>query len=160
MKSLVHDLVKLCIAKKLTIALAESITCGLACHQLNIVKGTSEILMGSIVCYNEKVKTGLMKVNPSLIEKYSAESQEVTDALAKNLHKIIKAHIYAAITGLAAPGGSETKSKPVGTVFFSILFNGKLLQQKKIFRGSPLEIKKKSCKELYSLILHEINKSA
>jgi PncC family amidohydrolase len=69
MKSIVNQLVKLLIERKLTIALAESVTCGLASHQLNIVKGTSDAFMGSVICYNEKVKTDLLKVKPSLIKK-------------------------------------------------------------------------------------------
>ena len=143
--------------KKLTIALAESVTCGLAAHQLNIVKGTSEIFMGSIICYNEKVKTDLLNINPSMIKKYTAESRQVTDALAKNLPRFIEADVYAAITGLSAPGGSETEDKPVGTIFFSIFYRGKLTRERKVFRGSPLEIKKKACKELFKILIYKLD---
>ena len=145
-------------AQGLTIALAESVTCGLASHQLNIVKGTSEILIGSVVCYNEQVKTGLLKVSPALVKTFTTESQEVTDELAKKLNKLFAADLYAAITGLAAPGGSETKSKPVGTIFFSLFFQQKLYSRKKRFYGSPLEIKRKACRELYQMILVQIKK--
>ena len=69
MKRIVNVLVKSMKAKGLTIALAESVTCGLASHQLNIVKGTSEILIGSVVCYNEKVKTGLLGIQSSFGKK-------------------------------------------------------------------------------------------
>lgn len=153
MKSIVHQLISLLIEKKLTLALAESVTCGLASHQLNIVKGTSDAFMGSIICYNEKVKIELLKVKPSLIKKYTAESQEVTDALATRLSSLISADVYGAITGLNAAGGSETKSKPVGTVFFSIFYKGKLTKERKLFRGSPLEIKKKACAAFYKMAI-------
>jgi nicotinamide-nucleotide amidase len=155
MKSLVEQFLQLLIRKKLTVAFAESVTCGLATHQLNIAEGTSEVLMGSVVCYNEKVKTSLLKVEPSLIEKFTAESQEVTDALVKNLPELIKANIYAAITGLCVPGGSETDTKPVGTVFFSLLYGERFIQQKKVFKGGPMEIKEKACEELYRMIIRE-----
>ena len=153
MKSVVHQLISLLIEKKLTLALAESVTCGLASHQLNIVKGTSDAFMGSIICYNEKVKIELLKVKPSRIKKYTAESQEVTDALATRLSALITADVYGAITGLNADGGSETKSKPVGTVFFSIFYKGKLTKERKLFRGSPLEIKKKACAAFYKMAI-------
>lgn len=42
MKSVVHQLTSLLIEKKVTLALAESIRCGLASYELNIVKGTSD----------------------------------------------------------------------------------------------------------------------
>ena len=156
MKKLVSTLLKLLIEKKLTIAFAESVTCGLASHQLNIVKGTSEAFMGSVVCYNECVKTNLLGIDSSLIDQYTAESQQVTDALAKNLHQLFDADMFAAITGLAAPGGSETSSKPVGTIFFSLMYKGRLVRQKKFFSGTPLQIKKKACEELYKLMLREL----
>src|ERR1051325_1459132 len=95
---------------ELTIAFAESMTCGLAAHKLGTVPDTSEILMGSIVCYCEDVKCGILKIKKQLIKKHTAESQIVTDLLAKNLKKLIKADIHAAITGLASHGGTETKT--------------------------------------------------
>jgi len=159
MKSEVHQLINLLIEKKLKLALAESVTCGLASHQLNIVKGTSDVFMGSIVCYNEKTKEGLLNIKPSLIKKFTAESQQVTDALARSLPRLIFADIYAAITGLCSPGGSETKVKPVGTIFFSIFYRGQLKNGRKMFRGSPLEIKKKACKALYQQIIEVVNKA-
>ena len=142
--------------KKLTIAFAESMTCGMAAHTLGTVSGTSEFFKGSIVCYNEAVKTELLGVNKNLIKQYSAESQKVTDALAKNLKRLIAADVHAAVTGLAAPGGSETAKKPVGTVFYSIYYKNKFFRMKKLFNGSPLTIRKKACDELFKFIVKEI----
>ncbi|MGQ0829432.1 MAG: CinA family protein [Bacteroidota bacterium] len=143
--------------KRLTIAFAESVTCGLLAHGLGSTSKTSEFLKGSIICYDEIVKTGLLKVSKQLIDEYTAESQAVTDTLVRNLSGLIKADIYAAITGLAASGGSETNAKPVGTVFYSVLFKRKLYKKKQIFKGSPLQIKKKACSELYKFIVKKIN---
>jgi nicotinamide-nucleotide amidase len=137
---------------KLTIALAESVTCGLATHKLGSIIGTSEVLMGSIICYSQDVKIGLLEIKRTLIETHTAESLIVTNELAKQLGKIIKADIHAAITGLASPGGSETKSKPVGTVFFSFLYKRKMHKMEKRFSGSPPEIKEKACDQLFKFI--------
>lgn len=142
--------------KKLTLALAESVTCGLAAYKLSNVIGTSDILKGAITCYTPEVKKDLLGVSKRLIDTYTCESQEVTDALAKNLKKLIKANIYAAITGLAAPGGSETEEKPVGTIFFSVYYKGQIYNQKNILKGTPVEIKKKACRKLYHFILLNI----
>jgi len=136
----------------LTIAFAESITCGLLVHKMGTISDTSEILKGSIVCYDESVKITLLQVSKKLIEKHTAESQQVTDKLAVNLSKIIKADVYAAVTGLAAAGGSETKSKPVGTVFYSVCFRKKIFRMRSKFNGSPMEIKEKACEQLFKFI--------
>jgi len=157
MQTQVNRLVKQLLSMELTISLAESVTCGLASHQLNTVKGTSEIFRGSIVCYDEKVKTSLLGVKPGLIRKFTAESQQVTDSLAQNLSTLIKADVQAAITGLASPGASATRSKPVGTVFISVVFRKKIHRLKKRFYGSPTEIRKKSCNQMYSFIYSVIS---
>lgn len=143
-------------AKELTLAMAESMTSGLAAHLLSGVPGTSDVLKGSVVCYRPEVKTGLMGISKSLIGRYSCESMEVTEALAKKLPKLIGADIHAAITGLASGGGSETEDKPVGTVFFAVFYKKKIFRLKKVFLGTPLSIRKKACYELYRLILEKI----
>lgn len=145
--------IKTLLEKNLTLALAESITCGLASHQLSTAKGTADMFKGSIVCYNPELKKDLLNIPQSMQDKFSCESKEVTESLAKNLSKLIKADIHAAITGLASAGGSETKSKPVGTVFFSVKFKNKIYNQRKVFKGTPLQIRIKSCYALYNFIL-------
>lgn len=141
---------------QLTIAFAESITCGLAAHTIGSVPNTSEVFMGSIVCYDENVKKTLLTVPAALIKKHTAESAQVTERLAKNLKRLIKADIHVAVTGLAAPGGSETKSKPVGTVFYAMQFSGKTFQHKARYRGTPLEIKKRAVEGMFEFILKRI----
>lgn len=143
-------------SKGLTLALAESMTCGMAANKLSFVPGTSEVLMGSIVCYRPEVKMSVLKVPKEQIKKYSCESKEVTQTLVKHLAKVIKADIYAAITGLASEGGSETKEKPVGTVFISIKIGTKIYDQRQRFYGTPLSIHKKACIALYDFILSRL----
>jgi nicotinamide-nucleotide amidase len=146
-------LVKFLQSKKLTLALAESMTCGLAAHTLSTVQGTSDVLMGSVVCYHEDAKKCMLGVSKQILKKHTAESQQTTDAMVKKLSRLMPADIHAAITGLASPGGSETKRKPVGTVFFSVKYKKKIHRIRKKFNGSPLEIRKKACDFLYSEIM-------
>jgi nicotinamide-nucleotide amidase len=138
--------------KKLTLAFAESMTCGLAAHRLAGCIGTSDVFKGGIVCYTPDVKSGLLNIPSATIKKCSCESKEVTQLLAKNLSKLIEADIHAAVTGLASPGGSETKQKPVGTVFISVYYKKKIHNHKQVFKGSPLTIRKKTCDLLYTFI--------
>jgi nicotinamide-nucleotide amidase len=71
---------------------------------------------------------------------------------------LITADIYAAITGLASEGGSETKTKPVGTVFLSVSIGKKRYRFRKKFNGPPLEIRKKACAFLFTTIHRLIDK--
>jgi nicotinamide-nucleotide amidase len=154
--SRVHHFIKSLNDRSLTLALAESMTCGLAAHMLSTCKGTSDVFKGSIVCYNEQVKKELMKVPAWMIDKYSAESREVTKKLGLSLRRLMSADIYAAITGLASGGGSEKPGKPVGTVFFTIIYRRKIVTTRKVFRGTPLEVREKACLFLYDLVLRRI----
>lgn len=151
-----NRLVKLLEEKGKTIAFAESVTAGLACAKLAVYKGVSDVLRGSVVCYTPEVKCSLLKVPQSVIGKFSCESQEVTDGLAKGLQKIMPADIHVAITGLAAPGGSETKDKPVGTVFFSVLIGKSLHRRRNTYSGTPSEIREKACEGLFEFVLELI----
>jgi nicotinamide-nucleotide amidase len=152
MKRITNKLMRVFREKGLTLALAESMTCGLMAHQLCNVVGTSEVLKGSIVCYHEEVKTTICKVPRKLVEEFTAESQQVTDELAQNLAQLFQADIYLAVTGLAGPGASEGPGKPVGTVFLSVFYQKKLHRKRLVLKGTPLEIRKQSCEAAYQML--------
>lgn len=156
MKNPANQLIKTLQARGQSLAFAESITGGLAAHKLTLVKGSSDVLMGGLTCYNAGLKCRLLKIPKSLIDTHTAESQQVTDKMAANLKGVINADVLAAITGLASPGGSETKTKPVGTVFMSVCYKGKLHRQRKLFKGTPLQIQTRACLALYRFILEVI----
>ncbi len=140
-------------ADGLTLVLAESMTCGLAAMKLSSCIGVSDVLLASLVCYTPKAKRQLLQVKQATIRRHTCESHEVTREMAGNLSKLVEADVYAAITGLASADGSETAEKPVGTVFFAIRYREQTHDFRKVFRGSPLEIKTKAAVELYRLIL-------
>ena len=156
MKREINAFVKTLQEKSLRIAFAESITCGLLSEKLANYKGTSDVLAGSVICYDACVKKDLLGVSEQMISRYTCESMEVTAALAKNLRRLISADIHAAITGLAAPGGSETPKKPVGTVFFCFLYKGKLHKLQKRYYGTPRNIRIKATLEMYNFILAKV----
>lgn len=150
MNAELNRFVKLLLRKKIKLAFAESVTCGMIAHQLCTIKGTSEIFMGSIVCYHPKVKTDLLSVPKKLIKKYSAESAQVTKELARNLSDLIKADYYGAVTGLAV---HDPRAKhPTGTIFLSLYDGKNYFHEKKLFRGPPLTIRKKACFAMFELI--------
>jgi PncC family amidohydrolase len=118
-------LVNLFLQHKLTLALAESCTCGLAAAQLAPAEGVSDVLLGSVVTYHAQAKQKLLGVSAATLDLYSAESQQTTNEMALGLHKHLpQADVCVAVTGLCGPGASATPEKPVGTVFVTILLDG------------------------------------
>ena len=148
--------VKLVQKNKIRLAFAESVTCGLVASELCTTKGTSDVLAGSIVCYDPEVKKKLLGVPGRLIRKHSAESEKVTRKLAKNLADLIHADIYAAVTGLAAD--DDDAKHPAGTIFICVYDGKKCFSEKKLFRGTPLEIRKKACLAVFRLISERLKK--
>lgn len=155
MKRKANRFIKEMQEKKLTVAFAESVTCGLISEQLSHHAGTADVLKGAIICYSADVKMNLLGVPETIIDRYTCESMQVTEQLAKQLSLLIQADIHAAITGLAAGGGSETRQKPVGSVFICVVYKGKMYKKRSRFYGTPTDIRKKAALEMYSFILEK-----
>jgi nicotinamide-nucleotide amidase len=126
--------------KNWKIAFAESATAGRLASEFSLTPDSGAILLGGIVCYDAMIKKELLRVPSDIIDRFTCESSEVTKLLAENLKFLFPADIFVSITGLTAPGGSETPQKPVGTMFIHILFPEKYIQHREVFQGNPEEI--------------------
>ena len=126
--------------KNLKIAFIESASSGYLSSQFSICKNSgAEILLGGLVSYDPSIKMDLLNINAELIEKYTAESAEVTEAMAIHGKKLFsQADIIVACTGLLKQGGSATKIKPEGTFFISILYLNKIYNFHYFIDGTPL----------------------
>jgi nicotinamide-nucleotide amidase len=102
-----------------TIAAAESCTGGLLCARLTERQGSSEVVRGALVVYSNEAKVALAGVDPQLLERVGAVSEEVAEALADGARAALDADVGVGITGIAGPGGA-TDAKPVGLVWFSV----------------------------------------
>ncbi|ANH81893.1 damage-inducible protein CinA [Niabella ginsenosidivorans] len=132
---------KLLLEKKLTIAFAESATAGRLAAEFSLLPDAGAFLKGSFVCYDATLKEKVLKVPDRLVKKYTPESAEVTAAITRGLIPLIPADIHVGVTGLTAPGGSETPEKPVGTMFVCGIKNGSVLfSGRSVFSGSPEKI--------------------
>ncbi len=121
-------LIKTLINKKLSIVAAESMTAGLLASTIVSAGGTSDVIKGSVVTYDADFKTKLLGVNPSLIQTYTAESQETTDAMCEGLSTLYPGEpLYVAVTGLAsAPTDHKHEHKKAGQVYVTIRFYKKV----------------------------------
>jgi nicotinamide-nucleotide amidase len=102
-----------------TIATAESCTGGLLAARLTDRAGSSAYVMGGLVVYSNEAKTALAGVEPSLLERHGAVSEEAAEALAAGARDRLRAEIGVGITGIAGPGGGS-EEKPVGLVWLSV----------------------------------------
>lgn len=144
------------LEKEMNIAFAESVTTGKLVYDYSSVPNCGTIVKGSIVCYDRSTKEELFGISPEIIDKYSAESQEVTKLLADGLRKLMPADIIVAVTGLASPGGSESPDKPVGTIFVNGYIKDKPWMTKLYFEGSPDEIISQTSEAISVILLDEL----
>jgi nicotinamide-nucleotide amidase len=102
-----------------TLAIAESCTGGLMAARITDLAGSSGYFAGGVVAYSNEAKISLVGVDPELIERFGAVSNEVAEALAQGAAERFGADVGVGITGVAGPGGGSDE-KPVGTVCFSV----------------------------------------
>ncbi|MBI5540296.1 MAG: competence/damage-inducible protein A [Bacteroidia bacterium] len=110
---------KILTERNKTVSTAESCTGGTIAQLLTSVSGSSKYFKGSIVAYSNEIKTEILKVKSSDIEKYGAVSENVVLQMSENIRKIFKTDYAIAVSGIAGPDGG-TAEKPVGTVWIAI----------------------------------------
>lgn len=111
------------VARKVTVAAAESCTAGLFSAKLAEVPGVSAVFLGSVVSYANDVKISALGVDPALLQRHGAVSEEVTAAMARGACERIGARLGLSVSGVAGPGGG-TAEKPVGTICFGLCLDG------------------------------------
>ncbi|MBV8444711.1 MAG: nicotinamide-nucleotide amidohydrolase family protein [Candidatus Dormibacteraeota bacterium] len=113
---LAADCAELLLARRLTVAVAESCTGGLLGAVLTAVPGSSAYMLGGVIAYSDEVKRGLLGVDAGLLRTAGAVSETVAEAMATGVRQRLGTDIGLAITGVAGPDGG-TRGKPVGLVF-------------------------------------------
>jgi nicotinamide-nucleotide amidase len=127
-----------------TIAIAESCTGGLLAGRLTVRPGSSRWFAGGVVAYSNEAKTGLLGVDPALIERHGAVSAEVAEAMADGALDRFEADLSCSVTGVAGPEGG-TEEKPVGYVCFCAKTStGEKLARDPVLPGSRTEIRDRS----------------
>ncbi|WP_378952481.1 competence/damage-inducible protein A [Pelosinus sp. sgz500959] len=131
---------KILAEKQLTIALAESCTGGLITSRITDISGSSNYLMGSIVCYTNEIKSNFVDVPPQIITDYGAVSHQTASLLATGIRQKFTATLGMGITGIAGPTGA-TPTKTVGTVYIAIDGPNGIQCKKYTFNGQRIDIK-------------------
>ena len=100
------------------IATAESCTGGLLAGAITEVPGSSDIFDRGFVTYSNAAKSDMLGVDPALIGRVGAVSEDVAKAMAEGALARSDATVAVSITGVAGPGGSDRK--PEGMVCFGL----------------------------------------
>jgi len=127
------EVLKLCRARGLKVATAESCTGGLVAGALTDIAGSSDVVDCGFVTYSNEAKQKMLGVPAAILRRYGAVSAETASAMAAGALKNSRADLAVAITGIAGPGGGS-REKPVGLVHFAAASRaGRNLACKKLF---------------------------
>ncbi|NLE35046.1 MAG: competence/damage-inducible protein A [Bacteroidales bacterium] len=127
----------LLLSKNLTVSTAESCTGGKIASLITSVPGSSAWFKGSVVAYDNSIKTGLLGVDPEIINRYGAVSEETATAMAEGIRRLTGTDFAIAVTGVAGPTGG-TPEKPVGTVWIAIVSERGIITEKQRFADDRL----------------------
>ena len=124
-----------------TVATAESITAGQVASLLARVPGASAHLFGGVVAYTNGVKIRELGVPAEMIERHTAVSAEVAQAMAEGVRAKFGTDFGIATSGYAGPTGEA-----VGSIFVALAHAGKCEVFPFNWFGSRTEIQSRTAK--------------
>lgn len=95
-QEIIHNML---LNSKQTIASAESCTSGMIAQNLTKYSGSSAYFQGSLVAYQNHLKTSQLKVSQDMIEQYGVVSKEVSEAMAQNIREKFQTDYAISTTG-------------------------------------------------------------
>ena len=131
-ETLEEVVVKLLMQRNQTLAIAESCTGGLLANRITNVPSASAVFLAGYVCYSNQAKIEMLNIDPQLIEKHGAVSEQVARALAEHARARSKSDYALATTGVAGPAGGSPE-KPVGTVYIAFASSSETIAKKLFF---------------------------
>ncbi len=87
---------------------------------------------GSVIAYDNSVKTQLLGVQEYIIDKYGAVSEQTVKEMAAVSRNLFKTDFAVATSGIAGPDGG-TETKPVGTVWIAVASEKEIVSEKRVF---------------------------
>ena len=132
-----------CRARGLSLGVAESCTGGMLGARLTAIPGSSDVVRGGIIAYDDAVKVALLEVPVDLLRAHGAVSEAVVRAMADGARRTLRVDAALAITGIAGPGGGS-EQKPVGTVWIALALQDRLESRLLRLWGDRDEIRRRS----------------
>lgn len=140
-EQVVGDLLK---SESKTLAIAESCSGGYLSHLITSVPGSSAYYRGSVIPYQNDLKTDQLNVDADVITNKGAVSEETIIQMANNVRTTFKSDIGVATSGIAGPGGGYPE-KPVGTVWIAYADGHQTISKKlQLWKDREINIKASS----------------
>ncbi len=124
----------------LHLATAESCTGGAIAARLTDIPGSSDVVTGGIVAYDNRVKVEQLGVPPAILEAHGGVSEPVARAMVEGAVRVFGVELAVAVTGIAGPGGGSPE-KPVGLVHLAFAAGTERKSSRHVFPGDRAEVR-------------------
>ncbi len=142
--------------KKLTLAVAESLTGGYFQEKVTDIPGASRWFKGGIVSYTNEVKQNVLNVREETLNREGAVSAACAREMAANVKRILDADVGISFTGVAGPDPSEGKEP--GTVFCGLALADDVKSFQFHFSGNREAIRRRAVHHGAWLALRELRR--
>jgi nicotinamide-nucleotide amidase len=154
----VGQLAALLLERHWMLAAAESCTGGMIAAACTDLAGSSEWFERGFVTYSNEAKSELLGVDAALIAAHGAVSEVVARAMAFGAVRHSHAQASVAVTGIAGPTGGSP-DKPVGTVWFAFLVDGKLTSETRRFDGDRAAVRRRTVDHALQRLIERIGET-
>ncbi len=124
---------QLLVSSGKTMSTAESCTGGYVAQLITSIPGSSVYFSGSVVAYDNSIKIMILGVDPGILSRSGAVSEETVRAMVSGAIRTMGTDYAIATSGIMGPGGGS-KEKPVGTVWIAAGNAKEIMTQKLWFR--------------------------
>lgn len=107
---------------RLTLAVAESLTCGRLQARIGAISGASEFFLGGVTAYSLEQKVGLLGVDRAGAEAVNCVSAGVAEQMARGACTLFGSDLGVATTGYAEPASDG--SAPVPFAWWAVARRG------------------------------------
>jgi nicotinamide-nucleotide amidase len=142
--TLAADVVGLLVERRMTIAVAESLTGGLLVAELVSVPGASAVVRGGVVAYATPLKHALLGVDAGLLAERGAVDPDVARQMAAGVRERLAVDGAAADVGLATTGvaGPDPQDgHPVGEVWLGLALDDRVRAKRLALTGDRAAIR-------------------
>ncbi|MDX6262243.1 MAG: nicotinamide-nucleotide amidase [Kribbellaceae bacterium] len=136
----------LAVARKVSVAVAESLTSGRVACRLGAAPGASSWFAGGVVAYAAQVKFKVLDVDPGPVVTERCAIQ-----MARGVARLTGADVAVALTGVGGPEPDE--GHPAGTTFLAVTCGTDETVAERHFEGDPPEVVSKATLAALNMLL-------
>ncbi|GAA2205836.1 CinA family protein [Nonomuraea monospora] len=145
------EVLRMLVARRATVAVAESLTGGLIGAAITAVSGSSKAFRGGVISYATDLKHELLGVPADLLAREGAVHADVAAAMAAGVARVCGATYGVAVTGVAGPEPQD--GKPVGLVYAAVSAPGGQISFRELrLEGSRERIRVRTVDEAVDLL--------